>query len=63
MEEVREWVAQCHGMTQAFPHSTGGGRTTRVGGTAPGYDSRRCQRAGVVGISPLTRAPATYWGI
>jgi hypothetical protein len=25
VEEVQEWVAQCHGMTLTFPHST---RTT-----------------------------------
>jgi hypothetical protein len=39
MEEVREWVAQCDGMTPAFPHSAGNGRTVQVGRTAPGYDS------------------------
>jgi hypothetical protein len=54
VEEVREWVTQCYGMTLAFPHSTR---------TAPGMAAqcrlverhwdlipKRCQRIGVAGI-------------
>jgi hypothetical protein len=56
MEEVRKWVAQCHGMTPSFPHST---RTTpRVAAQCGLVEQRRdmiprrCQRAGVAGIHP-----------
>jgi hypothetical protein len=52
VEEVREWAAQCHGMTPAFPHSAEDGHTVRVGRTAPGMIPMRCQRAGVAGIHP-----------
>jgi hypothetical protein len=41
---VRERVAQCHGidtgLTAQLPHNAGDGRTTRVGGTASGFDSQ-----------------------
>jgi hypothetical protein len=41
---VQEWVVQClgvdTGLSAQLPHSAGDGRTTRVGGTAPGYDSQ-----------------------
>jgi hypothetical protein len=54
MEEVREWEAQCHGMTLAFPHST----RTALGMAAKcelveqrrDMIPRRCQRAVVTGI-------------
>jgi hypothetical protein len=54
VEEVREWEAQCYGMTLAFPHST---RTAL--GMAAQYElveqrrdliPRRCQRTSVAGI-------------
>jgi hypothetical protein len=61
--EVREWAAQCHGMTPAFPHSAEDGRTARVGGTALGYDSQAVSEGRRGGDSPLTQAPATYQGI
>jgi hypothetical protein len=44
MGAVQEWVVQClgvdTGLSAQLPHSAGDGRTTRVGGTAPGYDSQ-----------------------
>jgi hypothetical protein len=57
VEEVREWAAQCHGMTPAFPHSAGDGRTVRVGRTAPRYDSQAVSEGWCGKDSPLTRAP------
>jgi hypothetical protein len=54
MEEVREWAAQCHGMTPVFPHST---RTmpemaAQCGSVEQRQDliPRQCQRTGVTGI-------------
>jgi hypothetical protein len=54
VEEVREWAAQCHGMTPAFPHST---RTTPGMAAQCGFVEqrrdmipRRCQRAGMARI-------------
>jgi hypothetical protein len=58
VEEVQEWAARCHGMTPAFPHSTGDGRTVRVGWTVPGYGSQAVSEGRRGGDSPLTRAPA-----
>jgi hypothetical protein len=56
MEEVREWAAQCHGMTPAFPHSTRtvSGMATQCGLVEQRQDMipRQCQRAGVAGIRP-----------
>jgi hypothetical protein len=63
VEEVQEWAAQCHGMTPAFPHSVGGGRTVRVGRTALGYDSQAVSEGRRGGDSPLTRAPMMYQSI
>jgi hypothetical protein len=44
VEAVWEWAAQCHGVDTGFPaqltHNAGDGRTTRVGGTTPGYDTQ-----------------------
>jgi hypothetical protein len=43
VEAIREWAAQCHGVDTSLvaqlPHSGGDGRTGRVGGSVPGYDS------------------------
>jgi rRNA maturation endonuclease Nob1 len=54
VEEVREWVAQCHGMTLAFPHNTrtASGMAAQCGFVEQRRDviSRRCQTTGVVGI-------------
>jgi hypothetical protein len=54
MEEVREWAAQCHGMTPAFPHSTRTalGMAVQCGLVEKRRDliPRRCQRTGVAGI-------------
>jgi hypothetical protein len=41
-------------------HSSGDGRTTRVGGTTPGYDSQTVSEGWRGGDSPSTRAPAMY---
>jgi hypothetical protein len=46
-----------------LPHSAGDGRTSRVGGTAPGYDSQAVLEGRRGGDSPLTWAPAMYRGI
>jgi hypothetical protein len=61
VEEVREWVAQCHGMTPAFPHSS---RTAPRMAAQRGLMEqrrdmipRRCQRAGVAGIRLWPRRP------
>jgi hypothetical protein len=54
VEEVREWEAQCRGMTPAFPHSfrIALGMVVRRGLVEQHRDTipRRCQRVGVVGI-------------
>jgi hypothetical protein len=54
VEEVREWVAQCHRMTPAFLHSTRTalGMAAQCGLVEQRWDMilRRCQRAGVAGI-------------
>jgi hypothetical protein len=54
MEEVREWAAQCHGMTPTFPHSTctTPGMATKGGLVEQRWDMipRRCQRVGLVEI-------------
>jgi hypothetical protein len=54
MEEVREWAAQCHGMTLAFPHSTCTmpGMAAQCGLVEQHQDliPRWCQRTGVAGI-------------
>jgi hypothetical protein len=63
VEEVRERVAQCHGVTLTFPHST---RTTSgmaaqcgFGRTTTGSDSQAVSEDRHGGDSPLTRAPVT----
>jgi hypothetical protein len=67
MEAVREWAAQCHGfdtgLPAQLPHSAGDGCTTRVGGTAPGYDSQAVSEGRRGRDSPLTRAPAACQSI
>jgi hypothetical protein len=54
VEEVREWAAQCHGMTPAFPHNarTAPGMTAQCGLVEKrrGMIPRRCQRVGVAEI-------------
>jgi hypothetical protein len=54
VEEVREWAAQCHGMTPAFPHSsrTTPGMAAQCGLVEQRRDTipRWCQRVGVAGI-------------
>jgi hypothetical protein len=54
MEEVREWAAQCHGMTLTFLHSTftASGVVTQCGLVEQRRDRipRRCQRTGMAGI-------------
>jgi hypothetical protein len=67
VEAVREWAAQCHGfdtgLPAQLPHSAGDGCTTRVGGTAPGYDSQAVSKGRRGRDSPLTRAPAACQSI
>jgi hypothetical protein len=63
VEEVREWAAQCHGMTPAFPHSTGDGCIVRVGRKASGSDSQVVSEDRRGGDSPLTRAHAMHQSI
>jgi hypothetical protein len=54
VEEVREWVAQCYGMTLAIPHSTctEPGMAVQCGLVEQRRDLilRRCQKTGVAGI-------------
>jgi hypothetical protein len=54
VEEVREWTAQCHGMTPAFPHSTHTtlGMAAQCGLVKHCRDliPKQCKRADVVGI-------------
>jgi predicted ATPase len=47
VEEVREWAAQCYGMTLAIPHSarTAPGMAVRVGRIASGSDSQAVSEA------------------
>jgi hypothetical protein len=57
VESVQEWAVQCHGVdtdvpTQ-LPHSARDGRTGRVGGTAPGYDSQAVLEGRPGGDSPF----------
>jgi hypothetical protein len=63
METVREWEAQCHrvdtGLPTQLPHSAEDGRTRRVGGTTPRYDSPVVSEDWRGGDSLLTRAPAS----
>jgi hypothetical protein len=44
VEAIREWATQCHGVDTSLPaqllHSARDGRTGRVGGIAPRYDSQ-----------------------
>jgi hypothetical protein len=67
MEAILEWVAQCHvvdtGLPAQLSHSVRDGRTVRVGGTAPGYDSQAVSEGRRGGDSPLTRAPAACQSI
>jgi hypothetical protein len=64
MQAVREWAAQCHrvdtGLPAQFPCSVRDGRTGRLGGTAPGYDSQAVSEGRHGEDSLLTRAPASY---
>jgi hypothetical protein len=57
VEAVREWAAQCHGvdigLPAQLPHSANEGRTGRVGGTAPGYDSQTVSESRRGGDSPF----------
>jgi hypothetical protein len=54
VEEVREWVAQCYGMTLAVLHSTrtASGMAIQCGLVEQRRDllPRRCQKTGVAGI-------------
>jgi hypothetical protein len=56
VEEVREWVALCHGMALTFPHSTrtAPGMAAQCGLAEQHRDliPRRCQKAGVAGTRP-----------
>jgi hypothetical protein len=63
MEEVRDWVVQCHVMTPTFPHSAEDGRTVRVGRSMPGSDSQAMSEDRCGEDSPLTRAPVTCQSI
>jgi hypothetical protein len=67
MEEGREWVAQCHGVTSATPYNTGTalGMATqrRVGRTTPGSNSEVVSGGWHSGDSLLTRVPAVYRSI
>jgi hypothetical protein len=67
VEAVREWATQRHGVDTGLPaqllHSVGDGRTTRVGGTAPGYDSQAVSEGRRGRDSPLTWAPAACQSI
>jgi hypothetical protein len=62
VEVVREWAAQYlrvdTGLPAQLPHSVGDGRTARVDGTTPRYDSQEVSEGRRGGDSPLTRAPA-----
>jgi hypothetical protein len=62
VEVAREWAAQCHGVDTGLPahlpHSVEDGRTGRVGGTTPGYDSQAVSEGRRGGDLPLTRVPA-----
>jgi hypothetical protein len=63
VKAVQEWAAQCHGVDTGLPaqlpHSASDGRTGRVGGTTPGYDSQVVSEVRHGEDSPLTRVPAT----
>jgi hypothetical protein len=67
VEAVREWAAQCRGVDTGLPaqlpHNAGDGRTARVGGTAPGYDSQVVSEGRRGGDSLLTRAPVACQSI
>jgi hypothetical protein len=67
VETVQEWAAQCcgvdTGLPTQLPHSVGDGRTARVGGTAPGYDSQAVSEGWRGGDLPLTRAPVACQSI
>jgi hypothetical protein len=67
MEAAREWATQCRGvdtdLPAQLPHSARDDRTTRVGGTAPGYDSQAVSEGRRGGDSPLTRAPVACQSI
>jgi hypothetical protein len=67
MEAVKEWAAQCHrvdtGLPTQLPHSVRDGRTGRVGGTAPVYDSQAVSEGRHGENSALTQAPAACQSI
>jgi hypothetical protein len=61
VQAVREWAAQGHGvdtfLPAQFPYSARDGRTGRVGGTVPGFDSQVVSEGRHGKDSPLTRVP------
>jgi hypothetical protein len=67
VEAVREWAAHCHEVDTGLPaqlsHSAKDGRTRRVCGTAPGYDSQAVLEGRCGGDLPSTRAPAVFQSI
>jgi hypothetical protein len=67
MQVVREWAAQCHGVDTGLPAqlpcSARDGRTGRVGGTTPGYDSQAVSEGWRGEDSLLTWAAASCQSI
>jgi hypothetical protein len=67
VQAVQEWAAQCHGVDTGLPAqfhcSARDGRTGRVGGTAPRFDSQVVSEGRQGGHSLLTRVPALYQDI
>jgi hypothetical protein len=67
VQAVREWAAQCHGVDTGLPtqlpYSSKDGRTGRVGGTTPGYDSQAVLEGWRGEDSLLTQAPASCQSI
>jgi hypothetical protein len=67
VQAVQERATQCHGVDTGlpaqFPYSARDGRTGRVGGTTPRYDSHAVLEGRRGEDSLFTRAPASYQGI